>query len=78
MDGRFLQGTFNGKLRPNDERPDVSCGGVSGVSALRSYERIVQVGVCDGSVRAVDMKISHDTWKAAMTPKAGDRLGNDW
>ena len=29
---------------PNDERPDVSCGGVSGVSALRSYESIVLVG----------------------------------
>jgi type II secretory pathway pseudopilin PulG len=78
MDGRFLQGTFNGKLRPNDERPDVSCGGLSGVSALRSYERIVQVGILDGSVRAVDMKVSHKTWKAAMTPNAGDALGNDW
>ncbi len=78
MDGRFLQGTFNGKLRPNDERPDISCGGISGVSALRSYERIVQVGMCDGSVRAVDMKVSHKTWKAAMTPNAGDQLGNDW
>jgi hypothetical protein len=38
MDGHFLQGTFNGRLRPNDERPDVSCGGISGVSALRSFE----------------------------------------
>ena len=36
MDGRFLQGTFNGKLKLNDERPDVSCGGEGGVSALRS------------------------------------------
>ena len=53
MDGRFLQGAFNGKLRPNDERPDVSCGGVSGVSALRSFENYVQVGMCDGSVRSV-------------------------
>jgi type II secretory pathway pseudopilin PulG len=78
MDGRFLQGVFNGKLRPNDERPDVSCGGVSGVSALRSFSGIVQVGMFDGSVRAVTTKISHKTWKAAMTPKAGDVLGTDW
>ena len=78
MDGRFLQGAFNGKLRPNDERPDVNCGGVSGVSALRSYAGFVQVGMFDGSVRAVATKISHKTWKAAMTPKAGDALGNDW
>lgn len=78
MDGRFLQGTFNGKLRPNDERPDVSCGGVGGVSALRSFGGLVQVGMLDGSVRAVDRKVSHNTWKAAMTPRAGDALGNDW
>jgi type II secretory pathway pseudopilin PulG len=78
MDGRFLQGTFNGRLRPNDERPDVSCGGISGVSALRSYLTIVQVGMFDGSVRSVSTKISHDTWKAALTPSAGDILGADW
>lgn len=78
MDGRFLQGTFNGKLRVNDKRPDVSCGGVSGVSALRSLNRYVQVGILDGSVRTVTMDVSHTTWKAALTPKAGDVLGADW
>jgi type II secretory pathway pseudopilin PulG len=78
MDGRFLQGTFNGKLRPNDERPDVSCGGVSGVSALRSFGSYVQVGICDGSVRAVNKNVSLKTWKAAMTPNGGEPLGNDW
>ncbi len=78
MDGRFLQGTFNGKLRPNDERPDVSCGGVSGVSALRSFNRYVQVGMLDGSARAVVADISHKTWKAAMTPNGGEALGADW
>ena len=40
MDGRFLQGTFNGRLRPNDERPDVSCGGVSGVSVRICDQRL--------------------------------------
>jgi Tfp pilus assembly protein PilE len=78
MDGRFLQGTFNGKLRPNDERPDVSCGGVSGVSALRSYQSFVQVALFDGSVRTVNATISHKTWKAAMTPNGNEVLGNDW
>ncbi|HEY7152800.1 MAG TPA: DUF1559 domain-containing protein [Gemmataceae bacterium] len=78
MDGRFLQGTFNSRLRPNDERPDVSCGGVSGVSALRSFEKFVLVGICDGSVRTVSTAISHKTWKAAMTPNGGEVLGNDW
>ena len=78
MDGRFLQGTFNGRLRPNDERPDVSCGGVSGVSALRSFESYVLVGMCDGSVRTVSTAISHKTWKAAITPNGGEVLGNDF
>jgi type II secretory pathway pseudopilin PulG len=78
MDGRFLQGEFNGKLRPNDERPDVSCGGVSGVSALRSYRDLVQVALFDGSVRAVSVSVTHQTWKAAMTPAGGEVLGNDW
>ena len=78
MDGRFLQGTFNGRLQLNDKRPDVSCGGVSGVSALRSYDSYVLVGMLDGSVRTVSTAVSHATWKAAMTPNAGDILGADW
>jgi type II secretory pathway pseudopilin PulG len=78
MDGRFLQGTFNGKLRPNDERPDVSCGGVSGVSALRSLDDKVIVGMADGSARMVKDKISPQTWQAAITPAGGEVLGPDW
>ncbi|MGH7224794.1 MAG: DUF1559 domain-containing protein [Gemmataceae bacterium] len=78
MDGRFLQGTFNGRLELNDKRPDVSCGGVSGVSALRSYDRVSCVGMLDGSVRSVFTGVSHATWKAALTPNAGDILGADW
>jgi type II secretory pathway pseudopilin PulG len=78
MDGRFLQGTFNGRLHFNDERPDVSCGGVSGVSALRFYSGVASVGMLDGSVRAVAASLSQKTWTAAMTPNAGDLLGADW
>lgn len=78
MDGRFLQGTFNGRLRINDERPDVSCGGVSGVSALRSFDKYVNVAICDGSVRIVNNSISHKTWKAALTPNGAEVLGPDW
>jgi hypothetical protein len=79
MDGRFLMGTFNGRLRPNDERPDVSCEGVSGVSALRSLSGNVIVGIGDGSVRTINAgAISHKTWKAALTPAGGEVLGEDW
>jgi type II secretory pathway pseudopilin PulG len=79
MDGRFLQGTFNGELRPNDERPDVSCAGTGGVSGLRSLDKTILAGMGDGSVRSVDAKkISHETWKAALTPSGGEVLGPDF
>jgi type II secretory pathway pseudopilin PulG len=78
MDGRFLQGTFNGRLLPNDKRPDVSCGGVSGVSALRSSTSSVVVGLCDGSVRTVENTITRPTWEHAHDPADGFPLGPDW
>lgn len=78
MDGRFLQGTFNARLLPNDKRPDVSCGGVSGVSALRSFDAFVLVGLCDGSTRSVKNTISRPTWEHAIDPADGFPLGADW
>jgi hypothetical protein len=78
MDGRFLQGTFNGRLLPNDERPDVSCGGVSGVSTLRSLNSSVAIGVCDGSARIISNTITKNTWEHALDPADGFPLGSDW
>jgi hypothetical protein len=78
MDGRFLMGVFNGQLQPNDDRPDVSCAAAGGVSALRSLEKYVIVGLADGSVRTVSAKISKETWRNAMDPADGNPLGSDW
>jgi len=79
MDGRFLQGTFNGKLKPNDERPDVSCGGEGGVSTLRSLDDGIALGLCDGSARFINAKkISFTTWTYALDPADGMPLGSDW
>jgi len=79
MDGRFLQGMFNGQLKPNDERPDVSCDGAGGVSALRSLNDTILVALADGSAKAVNAKkISHETWLNAVCPNDGNPLGNDW
>lgn len=79
MDGRFLQTRFNGELTLNDKRPDVSCEGWGGVSALRAFGNSIVVGMCDGSVRAVNAaKLSHKTWMAALTPSGGEVLGPDW
>lgn len=79
MDGRFLQGTFNGKLKLNDERPDVNCGGEGGVSTLRSLNDDILVGVADGSVRTINAKkLSFKTWTYALDPADGMPLGPDW
>jgi type II secretory pathway pseudopilin PulG len=79
MDGRFLQGTFNGKLKLNDERPDVSCGGEGGVSTLRSLSDEILVGMGDGSVKSINAKkLSFKTWTYALDPADGMPLGPDW
>lgn len=78
MDGRFLMGTCNGQLQPNDTRPDVSCGGAGGVSGLRSLAKIVNVALGDGSARSVSVAISKPTWQNAFDPADGQPLGSDW
>jgi hypothetical protein len=79
MDGRFLQGTFNVARKPNDERPDVNCAGLGGLSGPRSLDDHIQVGMGDGSVRAINgKKISFETWKVAITPAGGEVLGADF
>src|SRR4029077_3544786 len=72
MDGRFLQGTFNGKLKPNDERPDVNCGGEGGVSTLRSLDDNIALGLADGSARFINAKkLSFTTWTYDLDPADG-------
>jgi len=78
MDGRFLQGTFNGTLLFNDGRPDVSCEGQGGVSALRSLNDTINVGFADGSVRQVNKKLEAATWKALTTRNGGEVVNIDF
>jgi Tfp pilus assembly protein PilE len=78
MEGRFLQGTFNGTLKINDQRPDVSCAGLGGVSGLRTDLPGTNVGMGDGSVRYVTKNISMETWKALTTRNGGEVLGADF
>jgi type II secretory pathway pseudopilin PulG len=79
MDGRFLQGMFNGKLKPNDDRPDVSCGGEGGVSTLRSLDDSIALGLADGSARFINAKkLTFTTWTYALDPADGNVLGPDW
>jgi hypothetical protein len=72
MDGRFLQGTFTATRTLNDPKPDVNCGGLGGLSGLRSLSDGVSVGMCDGSVRYVNKKISLEVWQALATRNGGE------
>jgi type II secretory pathway pseudopilin PulG len=53
IDGRFLQGTFTGTRKVNDERPDVNCAGLGGLSGLRGVEPQVLFARADGSVASI-------------------------
>jgi type II secretory pathway pseudopilin PulG len=79
MDGRFLQGTFTATRLPNEEKPDVDCGGMGGLSALRSLDDLTAFLMCDGSARIVKTnKIKADLWKALATRAGGEVVKPDF
>jgi prepilin-type N-terminal cleavage/methylation domain-containing protein len=58
-----------------DQPPYYRCDG----SLPQSFSTgALQVLLGDGSVRGVTSGVSPTTWQAALTPTAGDILGNDW
>jgi prepilin-type processing-associated H-X9-DG protein len=76
MDGRFLQGTFTATRVVNDEKPDVNCAGVGGLSGLRGVNTGVNVAMCDGSVRFVQMTVAVEVWQALATRAGGEVIPN--
>jgi hypothetical protein len=78
LDGRFLQGTITITRPFNSPKPDVDCGGEGGLAGPRSWQPYTQVGLCDGSVRAVPSKVKLKTWQAVTTRDAGDFIPADW
>ncbi len=78
MDGRFLRGTFTGTRLLNDNKPDVDCGGMGGLSSLRMLQGGTIAAMCDGSVRFISETISQKTWRHACTRNGGEVLGNDF
>ncbi len=79
MDGRFLQGTFTGTRTMNDARPDVNCGGEGGLSGLRAMGMTTNIGMADGSVRAITDKVKLEVWKALATRNGAEVINpNDF
>jgi prepilin-type processing-associated H-X9-DG protein len=76
IDGRFLIGTFTTTRMINDEKPDVSCAGLGGISGLRSQEPGVNIAMADGSVRFVNQTIALDTFKNLGNRKDGNVIPN--
>jgi type II secretory pathway pseudopilin PulG len=79
MDGRFLQGTFTATRTPNDDKPDVDCGGEGGLMSPRSLDGFILIGMMDGSVRGVDgKKLDAKLWKALSTVAGGEEIPPDF
>jgi len=76
IEGKFLQGTFTATLGLNDERPDVTCAGLGGVSSLRTPTLTVQICFGDGSVRSVRPNVNFMTWQALCTRGGGEVIAD--
>jgi prepilin-type N-terminal cleavage/methylation domain-containing protein/prepilin-type processing-associated H-X9-DG protein len=65
-------------------RPPLGCGGDTtggcgdGNRANSPHTGGINAALGDGSVRFVSQAVSGSTWWFALTPAAGDILGNDW
>jgi hypothetical protein len=77
MDGRFLQGTFTATRKLNDERPDVNCAGLGGLSSMRSLTDKMGAAMCDGSARFIKESIELKTWQALNTRNGGEVIPGD-
>jgi prepilin-type processing-associated H-X9-DG protein len=76
IDGRFLQGTFNGTRKINDPRPDVSCEGEGGLSGLRAVGRGANTAFADGSVRFIMDNVEADVWRLLTAKDDGQVIPN--
>jgi hypothetical protein len=78
MDGHFLQTTFTATRAYNDDKPDVNCAGLGGLSGLRGDEEDALVLMADGSTRTVKAKTSLEVWKILAGRDDGIPLPKDF
>ena len=57
IEGKLLHGTFTATRTVNDEKPDVTCGGVGGLVGLRAMEDSLWILLGDGSVRRLSARV---------------------
>ena len=77
IDGHFLQGTFTATRGMNDPKPDVSCGGAGGLSALRNLSGASNTAFCDGSVHFIKDTIKPESLQHLATRNGGEVIAND-
>jgi prepilin-type N-terminal cleavage/methylation domain-containing protein/prepilin-type processing-associated H-X9-DG protein len=61
-----------------DNSPITIQGVCYGDYASSAHANVMNVAMCDGSVRTVSQSVSQATWWYALTPAGGDILGSDW
>jgi prepilin-type N-terminal cleavage/methylation domain-containing protein len=59
-------------------RPNTTAGVCDRGQASSPHTGLINVGLCDGSVRTVNSGVSAGTWWAACTRAGGDIVGGDW
>ena len=59
-------------------QPTPFAGNCDPTRAATAHPGGIQVGLADGSVRALAPGVSGDTWWAAVTPAGGEVAGSDW
>jgi prepilin-type N-terminal cleavage/methylation domain-containing protein len=58
--------------------PNTTAGTCDRGLASSSHSGVLNVSLCDGSVRRISSSIDANTWWAACTRNAGDILGSNW
>jgi prepilin-type N-terminal cleavage/methylation domain-containing protein len=76
---RWLQGAFSMfQVKPKAPFTSTAQGGTCDLRLASTPHEAMQVGMADGSVRAIAPSIAKATWWAALTPDQGDVLASDW